>query len=631
MTADERGAVFALLDDCDASAARRSSRLYTGFVHERVCADVAQLEAVCEAAQADARSGLFAVVLADYEFGRHLLGGASAPSLKTQHGNATLRFLLFERCEKLSRDEVDAWLVQQDGGLAEPSAAGTANVRESVEPQEFNAAIGAIHAALRAGDSYQVNYTYRLSFDVFGSPAALYRRLRVRQPVRYGALIALPGGTWVLSCSPELFVEKQDATLRARPMKGTAPRSADPATDRAAAEFLRSDPKNRAENVMIVDLLRNDLSRVAQTGTVKVPALFSVEPYASVWQMTSTVQAALRPGTSFAAILRALFPCGSITGAPKHRTMQLIDAIESTPRGLYTGAIGWLDAAPEPGQAGAGEQVCGDFCMSVAIRTLTLEPSAQSGLLRGTMGIGAGIVLDSVAEDEYAECRLKARFLTGAEPGFELFETMYATQEAGVRHLSRHLARLSASAATFGFAFDEQAVRAQIAEKCASLSSLTPHRMRLALGKSGATQITAAVLTPLAESSVGVLLATEHGFAALQAGDPLLRHKTTRRAEYDRGWREAEARGAFDTLFFNERGELTEGGRSNVFVKLDGRWWTPPLDSGVLPGVMRGVLLEEDTSLQAAERVLTHEDVLNAQALMICNALRGAMPARLVR
>ena len=282
MTADERGAVFALLDDCDASAARRSSRLYTRFVHERVCANATQLEAVCEAAAADARLGLHAVVLADYEFGRHLLDGESGPSFKTQHGDATLRFLLFERCEKLSRDEVDAWLVNEDGGLAEPSVAGTANVRESVEPEEFNAAIGAIHSALHAGDSYQVNYTYRLGFDVFGSPVALYRRLRARQPVRYGALIALPGGAWVLSCSPELFVEKQGATLRARPMKGTAPRSDDPATDRGAAEFLGSDPKNRAENVMIVDLLRNDLSRVAQTGSVNVPALFSVEPYASV-------------------------------------------------------------------------------------------------------------------------------------------------------------------------------------------------------------------------------------------------------------------------------------------------------------------------------------------------------------
>lgn len=465
---------------------------------------------------------------------------------------------------------------------------------------------------------------------MFGSPVALYRRLRARQPVRYGALIALPGGAWVLSCSPELFVEKQGATLRARPMKGTAPRSDDPATDRGAAEFLGSDPKNRAENVMIVDLLRNDLSRVAQTGSVNVPALFSVEPYASVWQMTSTVEAALRPGTSFAGILRALFPCGSITGAPKHRTMQLIDELESTPRGLYTGAIGWLDAAAsEP--AGSGGNACGDFCMSVAIRTLTLKPSAQAGSLRGTMGIGAGIVLDSVAEDEYAECRLKARFLTGAEPGFELFETMLATREDGVRYLPRHLARLSASAAALGFPFDAEAVRAKIAEQCAALPAKTAHRMRLALGKNGATQITAAILTPLADSTVGVLLATDHGFPTMQSGDPLLQHKTTRRAEYDRGWREAEAKGAFDTLFFNERGELTEGGRSNVFVKLAGKWWTPPLGLGVLPGVMRSVLLEDDASLQAKERVLTQADLLNAEALMICNALRGALPARVIR
>ncbi|HEX7934614.1 MAG TPA: aminodeoxychorismate synthase component I [Paraburkholderia sp.] len=627
MTAEARGAVFALLDDCDASAARRSSRLYTGWVHERVCADAVQLEAACEAAAADARLGLHAVVLADYEFGRHLLDTASHPSFKTQHGPATLRFLLFERCEKLSRDEVDAWLMEQDGGETEPSVAGTANVRESVEPAQFNAAIDAIHAALRAGDSYQVNYTYRLGFDVFGTPTALYRRLRARQPVPYGALIAMPDGNWVLSCSPELFVEKENATLRARPMKGTAPRSANPVVDRGAAEFLGSDPKNRAENVMIVDLLRNDLSRVAQTGSVKVPALFSVEPYASVWQMTSTVEAALRPGTPFAAILRALFPCGSITGAPKHRTMQLIDELESTPRGLYTGAIGWLDA-PAPATAG---NACGDFCMSVAIRTLTLTPSAQTGGLRGTMGVGAGIVLDSVAADEFEECRLKARFLTAAEPGFELFETMYATREESVRHLSRHLARLSASAATLGFPFDTNVLRAQLAAQCASLPAQTPHRMRVALGKSGATHITAAVLTPLADATVGVLLATDHDFATTQADDPLLRHKTTRRAEYDRGWREAEAKGAFDTLFFNERGELTEGGRSNVFVKLAGRWWTPPLASGVLPGVMRSVLLEENASLQAVEKVLTQADVLNADALMICNALRGALPARVIR
>ncbi|CAE6702791.1 Isochorismate synthase MenF [Paraburkholderia nemoris] len=625
MTADERDAVFALLDDCDATAARRSSRLYAGFVHERVCADAAQLENVCETVAADTRRGLHAVVLADYEFGRHLLdGGLSHQALKeTQRGNATLRFLLFERCEKLSRDEVDAWLMARDGGAAEASVAGTANVRASVDPKQFNEAIDAIHAALRAGDSYQVNYTYRLGFDVFGSPTVLYRRLRVRQPVPYGALIALPGDDWVLSCSPELFIEKEGALLRARPMKGTAPRSDDPDADRGAADFLANDPKNRAENVMIVDLLRNDLSRVAQTGSVSVPALFSVEPYASVWQMTSTVHATLRAGTSFAEIMRALFPCGSITGAPKHRTMQLIEELESTPRGLYTGAIGWLDAT-------TSENACGDFCLSVAIRTLTLTPTAQPGELQGKMGVGAGIVLDSVAADEYAECQLKASFLTGAEPGFELFETMYATREEGVRHLSRHLARLSASAATLGFKLDdENEIRAQIAEKCAALPTQTPHRMRLALSKNGVAQITAAVLTPLADSTVGVLLGSDHNFPAMDANDPLLRHKTTRRAEYDRGWREAEAKGAFDTLFFNERGELTEGGRSNVFVKLAGRWWTPPLESGVLPGIMRGVLLE-DPGLRAVERVLTRVDVQNAEALLVCNALRGAVKARVL-
>jgi para-aminobenzoate synthetase / 4-amino-4-deoxychorismate lyase len=625
MTAGERGAVFALLDDCDATAARRSSRLYTGFVHERVCADAAQLDAVCETVAADTRRGLHAVVLADYGFGRTLLDIERLRSLKTQRGDATLRFLLFERCEKQSREEVDAWLAAADGGALEPSVAGTANARASVDPAQFSAAIEAIHAALRAGDSYQVNYTYRLEFDVFGSPIALYRRLRARQPVPFGALIALPDGGWVVSCSPELFIEKQRAMLRARPMKGTAPRSDDPVEDRRAAAFLANDPKNRAENVMIVDLLRNDLSRVAQTGSVNVPALFSVEPYASVWQMTSTVDAALLPGTSFAGILRALFPCGSITGAPKYRTMQLIDELESTPRGLYTGAIGWFDALSED------ESACGDFCLSVAIRTLTLSRSRRTGGLQGTMGVGAGIVLDSVAADEYAECQLKASFLTGAAPGFDLFETMYATREEGVRHLSRHLKRLSSSAASLGFRLAEAAsLRDQIAAKCAELPAQIPHRMRLLLSKDGTLQITVAVLPPLTDLLIGIVLANEQDFPATDAGDPLLLHKTTRRAEYDRGWREAEARGAFDTLFFNDRGELTEGGRSNVFVKLDGRWWTPPLASGVLPGVMRGVLLEEASNLQAAERVLTRVDLQNAEALMVCNALRGAVPARLV-
>ena len=664
MTEGSESVPFALLDDCDSTASARSSRLYSGFVRERVCTDPAQLDTVDAALAQDLRDGLHAVVVGDYEFGRNLQ--------KAQPGDAPLRFLLFARCERLSRDEVDAWLARCDGGAPAPSVAGVSQVRKSVTRGAFDAAIAAVHDALRAGDSYQINYTYRLYFDTFGTPLALYRRLRARQPVRYGALIALPGGRWVVSCSPELFVEKHGDVLRARPMKGTAPRSDDPVRDAEAGAFLAGDAKNRAENVMIVDLLRNDLSRIARTGTVKVPALFSVEPYASVWQMTSTVEAGWRDGTTFAGILRALFPCGSITGAPKHKTMQLIDAIETTPRGLYTGTIGWLDAPKEDSRSagsalGASGDVlrgtaaaCGDFCLSVAIRTLTLDAAGEGSAVEsataagtrgagaageriagegmagtnvrrtGTMGVGAGIVLDSVAADEYAECELKARFLTGADPGFQLFETTCASRAGGIRHFDRHLARLQRSADTFGFDFDPAASRAQVAARCAALDGDGPYRMKLALAKDGTLDIVAVPLTPLPAGPVGVLLAPEHGFAPTHSGDALLLHKTTRRADYDRAWQAAEALGCFDMLFFNERGELTEGGRSNVFVKLDGRWVTPPLSCGVLPGVMRGVLLD-DPAFGAQERVVTRDALSCAQALVLTNALRGRLDAVLGR
>ncbi|KWA39948.1 anthranilate synthase [Burkholderia multivorans] len=620
MTDGNGSASFALLDDCDSTASARSSRLYSGFVRERVCTDPARLDALDAALAQDLRDGLHAVVVGDYEFGRNLQ--------RAQPGHAPLRFLLYARCERMSRAEVDAWLAAQDGADT-PSIAGVAHVRKSVTRDAFGAAIAAVHDALRAGDSYQINYTYRLNFDVFGTPLALYRRLRARQPVRYGALIALPDGAWVVSCSPELFVEKHGELLRARPMKGTAPRSADPQQDAASAAFLANDPKNRAENVMIVDLLRNDVSRIARTGTVRVPALFSVEPYASVWQMTSTVEAGWRDGTTFADMLRALFPCGSITGAPKHKTMQLIDAIETTPRGLYTGTIGWLDAPREAAAA------CGDFCLSVAIRTLTLDAppaSAPAGddRRRGTMGVGAGIVLDSVAADEYAECELKARFLTDADPGFQLFETTCATRADGIRHVDRHLARLQRSADAFGFRFDADALRRAIDARCAVLDGDGPYRMKLSLAKDGTLDIVAAALKPLPAGPVRVWLAADHGFAPTRASDALLLHKTTRRADYDRAWQAAEALGGFDMLFVNERGELTEGGRSNLFVKLDGQWVTPPLASGVLPGVMRAMLLD-DRAFGAVERIVTRDDLARAQALLLTNALRGALDAVLMK
>jgi len=345
-----------------------------------------------------------------------------------------------------------------------------------------------------------------------------------------------------------------------------------------------------------------------------VPELFEIESHATVFQMTSTVEAELVPGIGFPDLLRASFPCGSITGAPKHHTMELIEQLETTPRGLYCGAIGWVDAPA----AGAS---CGDTCLSVAIRTLTLGP-VNNGVRPGRLGIGAGIVLDSEAEDEYAECRLKGRFLTALDPGFALIETMHASREHGVRHLDRHLARLAASAQALGFACDPELVKARIQAQLPTLPPGGPARLRLELDASGSVALTNAPLMALPDGPVRLRIATE----PLAHARPLAGHKTTLRADYDAGVAAAEAEGAFDTVFFTAEGRLVEGGRSTVFVRQEGRWFTPPLADGALPGVMRAVLLD-DASWAATERSLSLADLRLAESIVVCNALRGAVAA----
>jgi para-aminobenzoate synthetase / 4-amino-4-deoxychorismate lyase len=606
--------VFALLDDRDASTDRPTSRLYRGFVREHRCTDPATLDAVWQQADADLRGGLHAVMLADYEWGAKLLRAGDA-KLAPDDASA-LRLLMFGECLQLSRDEVDAWLAMQPGA-DEP--AGTMALEASVDRVAFSDAIAQIHKAIRDGETYQVNYTYRLDGQAYGEPAALYRQLRALQPVAYGAFIALPETlgqpTHLISCSPELFLQHAAGLLTARPMKGTAPRIGAPESDSETARLLGADTKNRAENLMIVDLLRNDLGRVARIGSVKVPSLFAIEPYATVFQMTSTIEAQLRPEVGFTELLRAVFPCGSITGAPKHHTMGLISQLETTPRGLYCGAIGWLAAPTDP------TDLIGDFCLSVAIRTFTLH-AAQNGLRALRLGVGAGIVSDSRADDEFEECRIKARFLTRLAPGFELFETMLAEPGRGVALWPRHLARLTHSAHVLGFAFDAEAAQ-QAVEECA-LGLREASRVRLALRHDGRLAITQAALRPLAEGVVDLLIAGQR----LPEVAPLAAHKTTLRAHYDAGVRAAEAVGAFDSLFFDTAGRLVEGGRSSVFVRLGGRWFTPPLADGALPGVMRGVLLD-DPAWAASERRLMRADLDRAEAVVVCNALRGVLQARI--
>lgn len=599
------GEPFVLLDDARAA----TSRLYTDFVRADVLPAGSPLADLDTRLAEGWREGWHVTLFAPYEFGGPLVGAPLHTDEDLPFHDGALRLFWFRQMQAIEAVELPP--------VAGP--AGLMDLTAAISRADFDAAIARIHAYIEAGDTYQVNFTERLRFSAFGDPAALYAALRKAQPVPYAVLARLPGDEWVLSLSPELFVRHDGAGhLLTRPMKGTAPLSGDAAQDAAAAAALAADPKNRAENVMIVDLLRNDLGRVARPGTVAVPALFDVQPFGAVLQMTSTVTATMRDGTGFGEVFGALFPCGSITGAPKRRTMEIIAELEPAPRGLYTGAIGWIDA-PQ------GDAACGAFAMSVAIRTLVLAPPGAGGLRRGEMGVGGGIVHDSVAADEYDECGWKARFLTRHDPGFSLFETM-RVESGQCRRFDRHLARVAASAATFGFAFDAGAARAAVEAEAARLGAGI-WRLKLSVNKAGTLAFASGAVAP-SEGPVKVDLAAE----PLPVADPLRRHKTSARAVYDAGWQDAERAGAFDRLFFNTRGELLEGGRTSVFARIDGRWLTPPLSADILPGVMRAVLLEEGGALldgPAEEAIITREMLARAEAIVLTNALRGAMPALL--
>jgi len=519
-----------------------------------------------------------------YELG-YLLEPRSAPS-GWQPGQTVLaRFWRFRERIALSAAEAEAWLA----ALATGGIAGIGDLSPAVDESAYKLAVERIKQFIFDGDCYQANYTFPNDFSWFGSPLALYARLRMRQPVRYGGFVG-SASAGIVSLSPELFLERHGERLLTRPMKGTAARS-------LPSETLRDSAKDRAENLMIVDLLRNDLGRLAEPGSVSVDRLFEIEDYPTVWQMVSEVSARIG-GQSFEAVLRALFPCGSITGAPKIRAMQIIGDLEDTPRGLYTGALGWL--APD-----------GDFRLNVAIRTLELATG-----YRGKMGVGSGIVADSIPDAEWRECLLKAAFLRELDPGLKLIETL--RRENGVYPMwAGHLARLRRSAEWFGFPLDEQRLCRELGKQ----ASQGVWRVRLTLDKAGDIDIQAA---ELADTSPSARLA-ELAEVRIDSGDPLRGHKTTVRHLYDAAMRGLPADSpVFDLIFVNERGEIAEGARSNVFVERDGVLLTPPLESGALPGVLRAELL---ASHRAREAVLYPADL--AGDFFLGNALRGLIPVRL--
>lgn len=589
---------FALFDDAVSGRAKR----YQNHVESRFFGPE-ELDALDGALQKGWQKGLHSVLFADYEFGLPLTGVESE-----RGGNLALHW--FADC---ADTDAASWLARHSDDLP----AGISTPQSSVSETDYLDRIRQIHEAIRRGDTYQINYTTRLHLQAYGNPVSLYRRLR--QPVPYAVLSHLPDAegqsAWTLCFSPELFLKiGSDGTISTEPMKGTAPILGDGQDERRAAE-LQNDPKNRAENVMIVDLLRNDLGKIAQTGKVYVPEPFKVSRFGSVWQMTSTIQAQALPHTSFADILRAAFPCGSITGAPKRMSMQIIESLETEPRGLYTGSIGYLN----PSSGGLGFE--GTF--NVVIRTLSLTPLSD-GIYQGVYGVGSGIVIDSDPAAEYRECGWKARFLNELRPDFGIFETLRA-ENGRCALLDRHLCRLKAAARALNLPLPDGCEN-QIKQYIADLPD-GAFRIKALLSSDGIS-LSRAVLNRLTDKQRVIVSPV-----VLPARNYLRRFKTTHRALFDQAWQTAETQGAFDSLFFNSDGILLEGGRSNVFVKHRGQWLTPSLDLDILNGVMRQAVLDEPQKYlhtnQVIETHITQKTLQEAEEIRLSNALRGVFAAAL--
>lgn len=589
---------FALFDDAVSGRAKR----YQNHVESRFFRPE-ELDALDGALQSGWQKGLHAVLFADYGFGLPLTGVESE-----RGGNLALHW--FADC---ADTDAASWLARHSDDLP----AGISTPQSSVSETDYLDRIRQIHEAIRRGDTYQINYTTRLHLQAYGNPVSLYRRLR--QPVPYAVLSHLPDAqgqsAWTLCFSPELFLNiASDGTISTEPMKGTAPILGDGQDERRAAE-LQADPKNRAENVMIVDLLRNDLGKIAQIGKVCVPEPFKVSRFGSVWQMTSTIQAQALPHTSFADILRAAFPCGSITGAPKKMSMQIIESLEAEARGLYTGSIGYLN----PCSGGLGFE--GTF--NVVIRTLSLTPLSD-GIYQGVYGVGSGIVIDSDPAAEYRECGWKARFLNELRPDFGIFETM-RVENGRCALLNRHLCRLNTAARALNLPLPDGCEN-QIKQYIADLPD-GAFRVKALLASDGIS-LSRAVLNRLTDKQRVIISPT-----ILPAQNYLRRFKTTCRTVFDQAWQTAETQGAFDSLFFNSDGILLEGGRSNVFVKYQGQWLTPSLDLDILNGIMRQAVLDEPQKYlqtnQVIETHITQKTLQEAEEIRLSNALRGVFAAAL--
>ncbi|MGN6375050.1 MAG: aminodeoxychorismate synthase component I [Sphingomonas sp.] len=577
-------APFVLLDD--ASPGDAGARLYRA-PREIIAAHRAEeVRPALAAMRAGVAAGRHVAGFLSYE-----AGAGIEPRLATHDrpGAPLVWMGLFDHVETIAPEAVPALLPDPAGAWASAPA-------PAIDRADYDGRLARVLALIAAGDIYQANLTFQAAVRIHGDPLALYARLRQQAQAPYSAVIAT-GRETILSLSPELFFRCDGDRLLARPMKGTATRGTSPDADRAAAAALAADAKQRAENLMIVDLLRNDVSRVAAPGSVAAPRLFAVETYPTVHQMVSDVTAQLAEGRDAIDVIEALFPCGSITGAPKIRASEVIAATEQAPRGVYTGAIGAI--APD-----------GDAVLNVAIRTLTIAADDDRN---ATIGLGSGVVAESHAAAEWDECLAKGAFVTAGQRRLDLIETMRFDPEDGILLIERHLARMKASAAAFGIAFDRHATRNEL--QAATFRLRAGRRIRLVLAQSGAIVIHVTPLPPAPEAPVDVAIVPH----AAARGDFRLAHKTSDRAFYDAPRRAA---GTFEVAFVDRDGFVTEGSFTNIFVERDGRLVTPPLSRGLLPGVLRADLID---SGRAIEGEVTPADL--SRGFFVGNALRGLIPA----
>jgi para-aminobenzoate synthetase/4-amino-4-deoxychorismate lyase len=471
----------------------------------------------------------------------------------------------------------------------------------SITRNLYDGHIAAVREAIARGDTYQVNYTMRLRARFEGDDFAFYHRLRHAQRASYCAYLNM-GRYRILSASPELFFRWHGSQIVTRPMKGTVRRGRWTEEDGALSAWLAASYKNRAENVMIVDLLRNDLGRVAEIGSVHVSRLFEIERYRTVFQMTSTISAKVPPYTTLEDVFAALFPSGSITGAPKVSTMELIAELEEEPRNIYCGAIGLV--GPD-----------GEAVFNVAIRTVLVD--SRTGIAE--YGVGGGITWDSTAEDEYAEALAKAAVLAEAWPRFDLLETL-RLEEGTYARLERHLERLIASASYFDIPLSAEGVRSAL-EEHARVYSSGARRVRLLVSPEGKVRVESDPLPLPSQASLPVALASQ----PVSRSNRFLYHKTTYRSLYEA--HRAAHPDVFDVLLWNEEGELTEFTIGNLVIEMDGCRWTPPRESGLLAGTFRAHLIDRG---EICERVLSRGDLRRASHLWLINSVRGWVPVHLV-